>query len=32
MAKKIENFELSPVDYVKYLINLKNTEEKKNCH
>ena len=25
-------FELSPVDYVKYLINLKNTEEKKNCH
>ena len=24
-----EFFDLSPVDYVKYLINLKNTEEKK---
>ena len=38
MAKNInlslfnEFFDLSPVDYVKYLINLKNTEEKKNCH
>ena len=35
MAKNInlslfnEFFDLSPVDYVKYLINLKNTEEKK---